>query len=236
MKAKREIDFDKALESVFSILMYLTDKEKEQIAMNCSCIFLPKRKMIFSEGEIPSHLICLVNGQAKLYKEGLAGRDWITRMVNSVELIGYQALFSGEKYNVSAQTIQDSVICKIEKDVMFSIFKKNHKVILHIMKILARELGFLRTKTITLTQKHIKGRLAETLLFLADTYGFDDDKQTIKVTLSREDLANLSNMTTANAIRTLSMFNAEGLVVLDGRTIKLVNVEGLKKISQLGFY
>jgi CRP-like cAMP-binding protein len=236
MKAKREIDFDKALESVFSILMYLTDKEKEQIATNCSCVFLPKRKMIFTEGEIPSHLICLVSGQAKLYKEGLAGRDWITRMVNSVELIGYQALFSGEKYNVSAQTIQDSVICKIEKDIMFSIFKKNHKVIMHIMKILARELGFLRTKTITLTQKHIKGRLAETLLFLADTYGFDEDNQTIKVTLSREDLANLSNMTTANAIRTLSMFNAEGLVVLDGRIIKLVNVEGLKKISQLGFY
>lgn len=102
------------------------------------------------------------------------------------------------------------------------------------MKLLATELGQSNTRTVTLTQKHIRGRLAEALLFLRDTYGFEEDEQTLRVYLSREDLANLSNMTASNAIRTLSSFNSEGIIVLDGRKIKLVNVLQIEKISRLG--
>jgi CRP-like cAMP-binding protein len=234
MKSKRQIDFEKSLEIVYTILKHLTPKDKEQIAAHASCIFLPRGKMVFREGETPNHLVCLVSGQVKVFKEGIAGRDWIARMVNSVELLGYRALFGEENYNVSAQTIQDSIICKIDKDVIFLIMKKNYNLMFDIMKMLARELGFVHAKTITLTQKHIRGRLAEALLFLEHTYGLEDDKQTLKVKLSREDLANLSNMTTSNAIRTLSAFNVEKLVELDGRKIKLLDRKTLEQISQIG--
>lgn len=52
--------------------------------------------------------------------------------------------------------------------------------------------------------------------------------------MSREDLANLSNMTTANAIRTLSTFVAEKLIIVDGRRIKILNEMQLRKISKYG--
>jgi len=90
------------------------------------------------------------------------------------------------------------------------------------------------SRTVTLTQKHIRGRLAESLVFLRDTYGLEDDNQTIKVFLSREDLANLSNMTTSNAIRTLSAFSNEGILELDGRRIKIIDQYKLERISDLG--
>jgi CRP-like cAMP-binding protein len=234
MKSKREIDFVTCLESVFTILKHLTTKDKEQIAIHSSCLFLPRGKMVFREGEIPNHLVCLISGQVKVFKEGIAGRDWIARMVNSVELLGYRALFGEETYNVSAQTIQDSIVCKIEKDTIFAILKKNPNLMFEIMKLLARELGFVHTRTITLTQKHIRGRLAEALLFLEKTYGFEDDLQTLKVKLSREDLANLSNMTASNAIRTLSAFSIEKLIELDGRKIKIIDKNALEKINQIG--
>ncbi|MDR1582557.1 MAG: Crp/Fnr family transcriptional regulator [Prevotellaceae bacterium] len=234
MKSKRQIDFEKSLEIVYTILKHLTSKDKEQIAAHATCIFLPRGKMVFREGETPNHLVCLVSGQVKVFKEGIAGRDWIARMVNSVELLGYRALFGEENYNVSAQTIQDSIVCKIDKSVIFLIMKKNYNLMFDIMKMLAKELGFVHAKTITLTQKHIRGRLAEALLFLEHTYGLEDDEQTLKVKLSREDLANLSNMTTSNAIRTLSAFNVEKLVELDGRKIKLLDRKTLEQISQIG--
>jgi CRP-like cAMP-binding protein len=234
MKSKRQIDFEKGLEIVYTILKHLTPKDKEQIAEHATCIFLPKGKMIYREGETPNHLICLISGQVKVFKEGIAGRDWIARMFHSAELLGYRALFGEENYNVSAQTIQDSIICKIDKDVIFSIMKKNHNLVFEIIKMLARELGFVHAKTITLTQKHIRGRLADTLLFLEQTYGLEDDNRTLKVKLSREDLANLSNMTTANAIRTLSAFSAEKLIELDGRKIKFLDRKAIEQISQIG--
>ena len=86
----------------------------------------------------------------------------------------------------------------------------------------------------TLTQKHIRGRLAESLLFLLDTYGTEEDNITIKVYLSREDVANLSNMTTSNAIRTLSAFAAENVIGISGRKIKILDLKKLDKISELG--
>ncbi|MGE4568768.1 MAG: Crp/Fnr family transcriptional regulator, partial [Bacteroidales bacterium] len=101
-------------------------------------------------------------------------------------------------------------------------------------KSLAIELGFAYYRTLSLTQKHIRGRLADSLLFLRDTYGFEKDEKTLKVYLSREDIANLSNMTTSNAIRTLSAFSSEGIIAIDGRKIKLLNVNDIEKISDLG--
>ena len=234
MKSKRQIDFEESLEIVYNILKHLTQKDKEQIAEHSTCVFLPKGKMVFREGETPYHLICLISGQVKIFKEGITGRDWIAHMVNSAQLLGYRALFGEENYNVSAQTIQDSIVCKVDKEAIFAIIKRNHPLVFSIMKMLARELSYVHTKTITLTQKHIRGRLAETLLLLDSTYGLEDDNLTLKVKLSREDLANMSNMTTSNAIRTLSAFSAEKLVELDGRKIKLLDRKNLEQISQMG--
>ena len=103
-----------------------------------------------------------------------------------------------------------------------------------MMVIMAKNLAFSELQTVNLTQKHIRGRLAESLLTLKNKYGVDDDGVTISMYMSREDLANLSNMTTSNAIRTLSQFASEGIVGIDGRKIKLLNEPALTRISRLG--
>ena len=76
--------------------------------------------------------------------------------------------------------------------------------------------------------------MAESLLFLKDTYGVEEDGFTLSIYLSREDLANLSNMTTSNAIRTLSNFATEKLIAIDGRKIKIIEEDKLRKISKIG--
>ena len=77
-------------------------------------------------------------------------------------------------------------------------------------------------------------RLAEALCVLCENYGYEEDNATLKIYLSREDLANLSNMTTSNAIRTLAAFVSEHILVVDGRRIKIVNEDALRKISKFG--
>ena len=100
---------------------------------------------------------------------------------------------------------------------------------------LSRNLGNSDTKIVNLTQKHIRGRLAEALIVLLDNYGYEeDDNMTLKIYMAREDLANLSNMTTSNAIRTLSNFVTEKIIVVDGRKIKILNEPQLRKISKFG--
>ncbi len=118
--------------------------------------------------------------------------------------------------------------------IVEEIIRKNNNLALFFIHELSRNLGGADTKIINLTQKHIRGRLAESLLLLADNYGYEADGSTLKIYMSREDLANLSNMTTSNAIRTLTTFVSEKLILVDGRRIRIVNEPQLRKISKFG--
>ena len=217
--------------SVFSVL---SKDEKEQLKKNSTCTYYKKGDIIYKEGDKPNGLICLSKGKVKIFKEGVGGREQIVRMAKPVGFIGYRALFAEQNYLASAEAIEDSVICTIEKETLYKVLRSNSDLSFNIIRSLASELGFSNNRTVTLTQKHIRGRLAESLLFLKDTYGFEEVVSTIKVYLSREDIANLSNMTTSNAIRTLSTFASEKIIALDGRKIKILDLRTLEKVSELG--
>lgn len=217
-----------------SVFSTLTTEEKNILSENCSCANYKKGEIIYKEGDKPTGLICLSTGKVKIYKEGVGGREQIVRMAKPVGFIGYRALFAGENYIASAQAIEDSTVCIFDKEILFGLLKSNFALTMSIIQSLASELGFSNSRTVTLTQKHIRGRLAESLLFLKSTYGLEEDGETLKVCLSREDVANLSNMTTSNAIRTLSSFSQEGVIALNGRKIKLIDTKMLNKISELG--
>ncbi len=90
-----------------------------------------------------------------------------------------------------------------------TLLTQNNDLAMFFIKQLSVDLGIADERTVNLTQKHIRGRLAESLLFLKESYGLEEDGSTLSIYLSREDLANLSNMTTSNAIRTLSQFATE---------------------------
>ena len=117
---------------------------------------------------------------------------------------------------------------------MVRFIQSNKDLAWFFIQSLAKLLGMSDERTVNLTQKHIRGRLAESLLYLRDSYGLEEDECTLSIYLSREDLANLSNMTTSNAIRTLSSFASERLVAIDGKKIKLINEEELERISKMG--
>jgi CRP/FNR family transcriptional regulator, polysaccharide utilization system transcription regulator len=229
-----ELTAKNIIEDKRSIFNNLTDKEKDVLLHSISCSSYKKGDLIYKEGDKPAGLLCLSSGKVKIFKEGVGGREQIVRMVKPNGFIGYRALFAGENYNASSVAIEDSVICTIEKESLFKVLRSNNLLALEIIKKMATELGFSNTRTVSLTQKHIRGRLAESLIFLKDTYGFEEDNMTIKVYLSREDIANLSNMTTSNAIRTLSTFATEKVIELDGRKIKILDLKKLERISDLG--
>lgn len=222
------------LEDKKSIFTILTFDQKEILKSGLTAAFYKKGDYIFKEGDKPTGLICLSEGKVKVFKEGVGGREQIVRLAKPIGFIGYRALFAEENHHASAVAIEDSTVCCVDKETLYKLLKISNELSLSIIKAFATELGFSYFRTVTLTQKHIRGRLAESLLFLNETYGFEKDEKTLKVYLSREDIANLSNMTTSNAIRTLSAFATEGVIAIDGRKIKILDVLKLERISELG--
>ncbi len=217
-----------------SLFYLLTTEEKEEFQLHSSISNYRKNEFIFKEGEKPNGLIVLVEGKVKIFKEGVGGREQIIRMAKPLGIIGYRALLCSENHIASALTLEESVICTVSTDFIINRALKNNDIALKIIQKLAHELAFSNGRMVTLTQKHIRGRLAESLLLLKDKYGVENDGTTLRVYLSREDIANLSNMTTSNAIRTLSTFASEKVIAIDGRKIKILDAQRLERVSKLG--
>ena len=232
--AKREIKQEEMIAAIDDMWQLLTDEQRELVGQHLEARRYKKNQVIYAEGETPSHLFCLLEGKVKIYRDGVGGRSQIMRVIKPVEYFGYRAYFAGGSFVTAAAAFENSVICAIPMSLIVRLVQDNNQLAMFFIKLLAIDLGISDERTVNLTQKHIRGRLAESLLFLKETYGLEEDGATISIFLSREDLANLSNMTTSNAIRTLSIFASEKLIAIDGRKIKIMNEEELKKISRIG--
>lgn len=212
----------------------LNSDEKRLITDNFIIHTYKKNQIIYLEKEEPEYLWCLIKGKVKMYKNGIGDRVQILRLYRPVQYFGYRAYFAGEHYVSSCAAFEPSVIGSIPMKLVDKIIRGNNDMAMFFIHELSRNLGGSDTKIVNLTQKHIRGRLAEALLLLMDNYGLEDDDATLKIYMSREDLASLSNMTTSNAIRTLSGFVNEKLILVDGRRIKILNEQMLRKISKFG--
>lgn len=221
-------------EDMSEIWTVLNNEEKRRIIDAFVIHHYKKNQMIYAEGEEPEFLWCLLQGKVKKYKDGIGGRVQILRLIRSVQYFGYRAYFANERYNSSAAAFEPSTVGTLPMTLVKDMIDNNHKLAWFFIHELSRNLGGSDTKIVNLTQKHIRGRLAEALVVLSDHYGYEDDNMTLRIYMAREDLANLSNMTTSNAIRTLSCFVAEKLITVDGRRIRILDEAQLRKISKYG--
>jgi CRP-like cAMP-binding protein len=221
-------------EDISDIWNTLDSDEKHQILDSFTVHNFKKNQLIYAEGDEPEFLWCLLKGKVKKIKEGVGGRVQILRLIRPIQFFGYRAYFAGEPYVSSAEAFEASTIGAIPLSLVEEFIHKNNRLAWFFIRELSHNLGGSDTRIVNLTQKHIRGRLAEALMVLRDNYGYEDDNSTLKIYMAREDLANLSNMTTSNAIRTLSSFVSEHLISVDGRKIQIINEAQLRKISKFG--
>lgn len=230
---KVQEDFGKLWE-LNAVWNYLTPDEKEFIDKHTEIKRYRKNEVIHSEGDQTTHVVMVVQGIVRLTKEGVGQRLQIIRLLKPYDTFGYRSAIAGDRHSTCATTLEATVTYRIEREAFLEVIQKNIGFCYRVLVAMSKDLGISETQTVNLTQKHIRGRLAETLITLRKTYGFDGDGVTIAMYMAREDLANMSNMTTSNAIRTLSQFASEGLISLDGRKIKLLDENELTRISRMG--
>ena len=231
---KKELTDKEIAECIPDIWQPLTNQQREFLSQSFIIQKYKKNETIYCEGETPMHLMCLLSGKVKIYKEGVGGRSQIIRVIKDKEYFAYRAYFAEGNFVTAAAAFEPCTICLIPMPAIMKLLKENNELALFFIRQLSIDLGISDERTVNLTQKHIRGRLAESLLFLKNTYGLEEDESTLSIYLSREDLANLSNMTTSNAIRPLSNFATERLITIDGRKIKIIDEDKLKKISKIG--
>jgi CRP-like cAMP-binding protein len=214
----------------FSSLKALGKEELIKMA-NCKTSYtIKKGESIFEEGEMTNGIYCIKDGVCKLSKLSSNGKDQIVKLVKPGELLGQRSMISEEPANLSAVALEDMEVCFIPKTEIMQFFTQNNNFSMNVMKTICGDLKDADQNMVTMAQKSVKERLAETLLYLEDTFGTDIDGS-LRLQLSREELAGMIGTATESCIRLLSELNKNGLIELVGKKIKIIDKSKLQRLS-----
>ncbi|MEC5165998.1 CRP-like cAMP-binding protein [Flavobacterium sp. PL11] len=214
-----------------SSLKALTKDELITISKCKTSHTIKKGEVIFEEGENVNGIFCIKDGICKLTKLSANGKDHIVKLVTKGELLGQRSMISEEPVNLSAVALEDMEVCFIPKTEVMRFFEKNNQFSMNVMKNICGDLKEADDHMVNLAQKTVKERLAETLLYLNDTFGKNEDNS-LKVQLSRDELASMIGTATESCIRLLSDFKKLELIELHGKKIILKDLPKLKKIAE----
>lgn len=214
----------------FSSLKALNKDELVKLAGCKTSRIIRKGEVIFEEGENVNGIFCIKDGVCKLTKLSPNGKDHIVKLVSKGELLGQRSMISDEPVNLSAVALEDMEVCFIPKTEVMGFFDKNNQFSMNVMKTICGDLKEADSHTVNMAQKTVKERLAETLLYLHETFGKNED-DSLKIQLSRDELASMIGTATESCIRLLSDFNKLGLIKLVSKKITIIDISRLKKIA-----
>lgn len=222
---------DQCIVRQLTSLKALNKDEVIKLANSKTTYTIKKGDPIFEEGEITNGVFCVKDGIGKLSKLSANGKDQIVKLVKSGELLGQRSMISNEPANLSAKALDDMEVCFIPKTEIINFFNQNNQFSMNVMKTICEDLKDSDNHTVSLAQKTVKSRLAETLLYLHDTFGENKDN-TLKIQLSRDELASMIGTATESCIRLLSDLKKLDVIELIGKKIILKNINALKKMAE----
>jgi CRP/FNR family transcriptional regulator len=218
-----------------SLFQHCTPAQLDEINAATTCSLFKKGQTIFNDGNFPQGTYYVNKGVLKLVRTNNEGKEQILRFAKNGDFIGYRALIAEEPFVATAICIEETVVCFIPRNVFIKILDENHGMTKEVMKSLSHDLGVVEERVQSLAQKSVRERLAETLLFLQQTFSgsssSDQEDGVIHITLPREDIANIVGTATETIIRLLSEFKHDKYIELDGKKIKIINKQKLEKIS-----
>ncbi len=187
---------------------------------------IKKGTVIFEEGENLNGVYCIKDGACKMTKLSQNGKSQIVKLVKKGELLGQRAILSDEPANLSAIAVDDMEVCFIPKSDLLGFFSNNHNFSMNVLKNLCGDLKSADDLIVDMAQKTVRERLAHVLLYIEETFGVNEDKS-IKLLLTREEIAGMIGTATESCIRLLSEFKKENLIALTGKKITIIAHDNL---------
>ena len=148
----------------------LTAEEKLLVSDEVQVMRYKKNAVIHAEGDAATDVWTLIEGKVRIYKEGVGQRAQIIRLLKPYDFFGFRAAIAGDVYTSNASAIESSVAYKLNAKTFIQLLHQNHEFCFQMMMALAKDLAVAELQTINLTQKHIRGRLAESLLTIKKNY------------------------------------------------------------------
>ncbi len=214
-----------------SIFKSLSKQELEVLIEGKQQIHYNPGETIIKQSTSSTYVVCIKEGLAKVYVEGVKGKNSIVGIIGKLDFITGGGLFNGNIQQFTISAITPVTCCLIDSSKLVTFFSKNNQFAVELLRYHIKQNSSLLSKLVNLTQKYMPGRVADTILYLKNDI-FKEDKFTVP--LNRQELAEMSNMTKESFVRILQELKNSNLIATQGNTFEIINEKGLQSISKNG--
>lgn len=214
----------------------LSERDLERLDQCKTANRYKKRQIIFYEGHPVVGLYCIQSGKIKLYKSTDGGKQQILKIAQGGDILGHSSLFTDTPHRATAESIEESDICFLDKHRFRSLLQANPSIALKLLGQLSRELNRSEEQVLDLAYKSVRIRLVEFLLTLKQSFGVHEEGiYRLNISLSREELAQAIGTSVETVVRLLSEFRAEGLIEIEKKNMVILEPESLLKYTAAGY-
>jgi CheY-like chemotaxis protein/CRP-like cAMP-binding protein len=186
-----------------------------------------KKQPIFSEGNRGQFLFYVKRGRAKVYKSSDDGKELTIGLYGAGDFLGYIALLEDNRYEVSAEAMQETEVVLIPGNEFLELVRTNARVATMFFRLVARHNNEKAEQLVQVAYHSLRKRVANSLLVLAKKYR-TGEAENFSIHISREELANLAGTATESLIRTLADFRHEKLIDIREGDIVILSEKGLE--------
>lgn len=198
------------VESIFAVIPFRIKKFKEG-------------SLIAQSGEIVNNLMLVLRGVVKGEMADYSGKLIKIEDIPAPGALAPAFIFGNKnRFPVNIISVSDSEILIIEKTAFLKLLMTNDKVLLNFLDMISNRSQFLSEKIKFLNFKTIKSKLAQYILKLAD-----GNKTSVKMDKTQNDLADYFGVARPSVARALGDLEEEGYIKADGKSVSVLNREGL---------
>ncbi|MFK5959016.1 MAG: response regulator [Lutibacter sp.] len=187
-----------------------------------------KGEVIYKEGEYSNNIYLIYKGKIKSFKIDEFGKELILNIHKGDDFLGLSAILENTHYYESIMAMDNVEIIHVPKKILQEILENNHKLSLDIFQLINENLTEVKEQLLQMAYGSMRRKTAKTILKFANLMGNNPSNS---INISRRDLAGVAGIATESLIRTLTNFKKQGILEIEGRNIRILDLEKLEAIN-----
>lgn len=183
--------------------------------------------VIYREGDNSNLVYLVIKGNVKTHKLDEQGKELITGIYRADDFFGFTSFTKNIPYREYATAMEDSTLIGLHKDQLKILLEQNSELVMELLQLLSEDLIQIKEQLLQMAYGSVRKKTASTLLKFADKLQKDEAGN---IHVLRSDLASVAGMATETLIRTLSNFKKEGIIEIQDRDIRILDMDRLEKI------
>lgn len=193
---------------------------------------IPRRQVIYLPGDPGEQVYFINGGRVKTSKVTRDGKELTLAYRGAGQIFGELAVIDGSPREEMAEAMKNAIITELPVDVFRELLLGDARLCFTFLSDVGKRRRQLETKLEHLVFKDVQAKLAALLLELGEEYGHEtEDGVQIGLKITHQEMANLIGSTRETISLTLAQFKKRELLNMNGRTVVLLDQDGLKSVT-----